>query len=185
MAPSWHRHPLRPRRLNDARGVVLDQPGSKLAPGVRQDRPGLIVSNTAHNEILDSVVVVPLSTIPGEIWPLRIGTDAVRGNPSFAVLPESVKCRSRDLPTTSAPQRRRSWSASTARSPSTSAIDTGFRPVASGRRQLLCGAALPPCGPGPGGRCDGGFWRTGAVVPCSGRLSCLLACLTGRARTRR
>lgn len=61
--------------------------GASSPPEFGKTRPGLIVSNTAHNEILDSVVVVPLSTIPGEIWPLRIRTDAVRGNPSFAVLP--------------------------------------------------------------------------------------------------
>jgi mRNA-degrading endonuclease toxin of MazEF toxin-antitoxin module len=50
-------------------------------------RPGVLVSNTVQNELLDSVVVVPLSTAPGEIWPLRIEADKVRGSSSCAVLP--------------------------------------------------------------------------------------------------
>ena len=61
--------------------------GTSSPPEFGKTRPGLIVSNTVHNEVLDSVVVVPLSTIPGEIWPLRVRADAVRGNPSFAVVP--------------------------------------------------------------------------------------------------
>ena len=40
-----------------------------------------------RNEVLDSVVVVPLSTIGNEIWPLRLGIDGVRGRAAFAVLP--------------------------------------------------------------------------------------------------
>ena len=50
-------------------------------------RPGLIVSATIHNERLESVVVVPLSTRPRYIWPLRVRVD-VRGlKTSYAVLP--------------------------------------------------------------------------------------------------
>lgn len=61
--------------------------GATSPPEFGKTRPGLVVSGTAHNEALDSVVVVPLSTIGEEIWPLRIRTDDVRGKTSFAVLP--------------------------------------------------------------------------------------------------
>ena len=61
--------------------------GATKPPEFGKTRPGLIVSNTVQNEVLDSVVVVPLSTGPGEIWPLRVKTDDVRGKASFAVLP--------------------------------------------------------------------------------------------------
>ncbi len=61
--------------------------GATSPPEFGKTRPGLVVSATAHNEVLDSVVVVPLSTIGDEIWPLRISTDHVRGKPAFAVLP--------------------------------------------------------------------------------------------------
>ena len=61
--------------------------GATSPPEFGKTRPGLIVSSTVHNEVLDSVVVVPLSTIGDEIWPLRIRTDNVRGKAAFAVLP--------------------------------------------------------------------------------------------------
>ena len=61
--------------------------GATSPPEFGKTRPGLVVSSTAHNEVLDSVVVVPLSTIGDEIWPLRIRTDNVRGKAAFAVLP--------------------------------------------------------------------------------------------------
>lgn len=50
-------------------------------------RPGVVVSNTAQNERLDSVVVVPLSSRAPEIWPLRVGLDVDGLDPSFAVVP--------------------------------------------------------------------------------------------------
>ena len=61
--------------------------GATSPPEFGKTRPGLIVSSTVHNEVLDSVVMVPLSTIGDEIWPLRIRTDNVRGKAAFAVLP--------------------------------------------------------------------------------------------------
>ena len=61
--------------------------GATSPPELGKTRPGVTVSSTAHNEVLDSVVVVPLSTIGREIWPLRIGTDNVRGKAAFAILP--------------------------------------------------------------------------------------------------
>jgi hypothetical protein len=39
-------------------------------PEMGKVRPGIIVSGTAHNEVLHTVVVVPTSSIPPEIRPL-------------------------------------------------------------------------------------------------------------------
>ena len=61
--------------------------GATSPPELGKIRPGVIVFSTAANETLDSVVVVPLSTIGSEIWPLRIRTDNVRGKAAFAILP--------------------------------------------------------------------------------------------------
>jgi mRNA-degrading endonuclease toxin of MazEF toxin-antitoxin module len=56
-------------------------------PELGKTRPAVIVSNSDQNIFLQSVVVVPLSSRPGEIWPLRLRMDAPRGKGSFAVLP--------------------------------------------------------------------------------------------------
>ena len=61
--------------------------GATSPPEFGKTRPGLVVSNSVQNGILDSVVVVPLSTNPGEIWPLRIRVDGAMNEASFAVLP--------------------------------------------------------------------------------------------------
>jgi mRNA-degrading endonuclease toxin of MazEF toxin-antitoxin module len=50
-------------------------------------RPGVIVSGTAHNEALNTVVVVPTSSLAPEIWPLRMCLGPVAGKMSFAVIP--------------------------------------------------------------------------------------------------
>lgn len=50
-------------------------------------RLGVIVSNSEQNEILDSVVVVPVSSRPREIWPLRLRLVMPDGKECFAVLP--------------------------------------------------------------------------------------------------
>ena len=47
----------------------------------------MIVSNSDQNLILQSVVVVTLSSRPDGIWPLRLRLEAPRGKASFAVLP--------------------------------------------------------------------------------------------------
>jgi len=61
--------------------------GAASPPEFGKTRPALVVSNSTQNAILDSVVVIPLSTVPGEIWPLRIKIDGPGGKESFAVLP--------------------------------------------------------------------------------------------------
>jgi mRNA-degrading endonuclease toxin of MazEF toxin-antitoxin module len=50
-------------------------------------RSAVVVSNSDQNGILQSVVVVPISSQPGEIWPLRLRLEMPRGKASFAVLP--------------------------------------------------------------------------------------------------
>ncbi|MCF6313750.1 MAG: type II toxin-antitoxin system PemK/MazF family toxin [Verrucomicrobiales bacterium] len=61
--------------------------GASHPPEFGKTRPGLVISNSIQNSILDSVVVVPLSSRPGEIWPLRLPLTGVKGKISFAVLP--------------------------------------------------------------------------------------------------
>lgn len=56
-------------------------------PEMGKTRPAVIVSNSDQNLLLQSVVVVPLSSQPGEIWPLRLRLEAPGGKASFAVLP--------------------------------------------------------------------------------------------------
>ncbi len=55
-------------------------------PEFGKTRPCLIISNTEQNEILSSVVVIPLSSKAPEIWPLRIKLEN-QSKPSFAVIP--------------------------------------------------------------------------------------------------
>ena len=61
--------------------------GVTSPPEFGKTRPGLVVSNSVQNGILDSVAVVPLSTHPAEIWPLRIKLDGPLDEASFAVMP--------------------------------------------------------------------------------------------------
>ena len=51
-------------------------------------RPAIVVSNSTQNEVLDTVVAVPLSSKPPEIHPLRLRLQ-VRASrrPSYAVVP--------------------------------------------------------------------------------------------------
>ena len=56
-------------------------------PEMGKIRPGIVVSGTEHNESLNTVVVVPTSSIEPEIWPLRLAVGRVAGKPSFAVIP--------------------------------------------------------------------------------------------------
>lgn len=56
-------------------------------PEFGKTRPGVIVSNSEQNAVLDTVVVVPLSSQAPEIWPLRLAIGGPKGKKSFAVLP--------------------------------------------------------------------------------------------------
>ena len=56
-------------------------------PEMDKVRPGIVVSGTAHNEILTTVVVVPTSSIAPEIWPLRVAVGSFGGRESYAVVP--------------------------------------------------------------------------------------------------
>lgn len=58
-----------------------------LPPELGKVRPAIVVSNTAQNERLDSVVVVPLSSRAPEIWPLRLTLRVSGLRESFAVVP--------------------------------------------------------------------------------------------------
>lgn len=68
-------------------GIYWVNLGPSQPPEFGKTRPGLVVSSSVHNEILNSVVVIPLSTSPGEIWPLRLQVPGFPGRNSFAVLP--------------------------------------------------------------------------------------------------
>ncbi|MCB9709354.1 MAG: type II toxin-antitoxin system PemK/MazF family toxin [Myxococcales bacterium] len=52
-------------------------------------RPAVIVSNSEQNLVLSSVVVLPVSSRPPEIWPLRIElpVSISKAKQSFAVVP--------------------------------------------------------------------------------------------------
>ena len=56
-------------------------------PEMGKVRPGIVVSGTVHNEVLDTVVVVPTSSIAPEIWPLRVAVGSFAGKESYAVIP--------------------------------------------------------------------------------------------------
>lgn len=56
-------------------------------PEMGKVRPGIVVSGTAQNEVLNTVVVVPASSIASEIWPLRLSVGSLAGKESYAVIP--------------------------------------------------------------------------------------------------
>ena len=56
-------------------------------PEMNKVRPAVVLSNSTLNHRLATVVVVPLSTQPGEIWPLRVKVAAGGRKASFAVIP--------------------------------------------------------------------------------------------------
>ncbi len=56
-------------------------------PEMGKTRPAIIVSNSAQNLYLQSVVVIPLSSQSGEIWPLRLCLEIAQGKTSYAILP--------------------------------------------------------------------------------------------------
>lgn len=56
-------------------------------PEMGKVRPSVVLSNRTLNASLNTVVVVPLSTQPGEIWPLRVKVSAAGKKSGFAVVP--------------------------------------------------------------------------------------------------
>jgi mRNA-degrading endonuclease toxin of MazEF toxin-antitoxin module len=57
-------------------------------PEFGKTRPALVLSNTEQNAVLGTVVVVPISTRPPHIWPLRLELPPLPGlKKSFAVVP--------------------------------------------------------------------------------------------------
>lgn len=57
-------------------------------PELGKTRPAVVLSNSEQNAVLDTVVVVPLSTLAPAIWPLRIELPASgKRKRSFAVVP--------------------------------------------------------------------------------------------------
>jgi mRNA-degrading endonuclease toxin of MazEF toxin-antitoxin module len=56
-------------------------------PELGKVRPGIVVSGTVHNEVLNSVVVVPTSSLAPEIWPLRLEVGNFAGKETYAIIP--------------------------------------------------------------------------------------------------
>ncbi|HVU37812.1 MAG TPA: type II toxin-antitoxin system PemK/MazF family toxin [Opitutales bacterium] len=56
-------------------------------PEMGKVRPGIVVSNTQQNAVLDTVVVVPTSSLAPEIIPLRLALGKFAGKESFAIIP--------------------------------------------------------------------------------------------------
>jgi mRNA-degrading endonuclease toxin of MazEF toxin-antitoxin module len=56
-------------------------------PEMGKVRPAIVVSGTAHNEGLNTIVVVPTSSLAPEIWPLRLAVGRFAGKESYAVIP--------------------------------------------------------------------------------------------------
>ena len=56
-------------------------------PEMGKVRPGIVVSGTAHNDVLNTVAIVPTSSIAPEIWPLRVAVGSFSGKASYAVIP--------------------------------------------------------------------------------------------------
>jgi mRNA interferase MazF len=70
------------------RGTVvwLDLSGTS-PPEMGKVRPGIVVSGTAQNEVLNTLVVIPTSTVAPEILPLRMSVGSFGGKESYAVIP--------------------------------------------------------------------------------------------------
>ena len=56
-------------------------------PELGKTRPGVVISNSEQNMLLDSVVAVPLSTQAPEVWPLRVKLTLAKQKTSYAILP--------------------------------------------------------------------------------------------------
>ena len=67
--------------------VVWVDLSDSIPPEMGKVRPGIVVSGTAHNEVLNTVVVVPTSSIAPEIRPLRLEVGNFSGKATYAVIP--------------------------------------------------------------------------------------------------
>jgi mRNA-degrading endonuclease toxin of MazEF toxin-antitoxin module len=67
--------------------VVWVNLSDAVPPEMGKVRPGIIVSGTALNEVLNTVVVVPTSTVAPQILPLRLAVGSFAGKDSYAVVP--------------------------------------------------------------------------------------------------
>jgi mRNA-degrading endonuclease toxin of MazEF toxin-antitoxin module len=56
-------------------------------PEMGKVRPGIVISGTAHNEVLNTLVIIPTSTVPPDILPLRMSVGILGGKESYAVIP--------------------------------------------------------------------------------------------------
>jgi len=57
-------------------------------PELGKTRPALVLSNTEHNAVLNTVVIVPISSQPRHIWPLRLALPPLpKLKDSFIVIP--------------------------------------------------------------------------------------------------
>ena len=56
-------------------------------PELGKTCPGIVVSSSEQNALLDTVVIVPLSSQAPEIYPLRVALHAPKPKKSFAVVP--------------------------------------------------------------------------------------------------
>lgn len=56
-------------------------------PEMGKVRPGISVSGTTHDEVLNTVVVVPTSSVAPEIRPLRVAIGNFAGKDGYAVVP--------------------------------------------------------------------------------------------------
>jgi mRNA-degrading endonuclease toxin of MazEF toxin-antitoxin module len=69
-------------------------------PEMDKVRPSVVLSSSVLNARLTTVAIVPLSTQPDEIWPLRVKVSAGGKKPSFAVIPglrQAAKSRLLDV----------------------------------------------------------------------------------------
>ncbi len=57
------------------------------SPELGKTRPGLIISNTEHNLRLPTVTIVPISSQPPAMWPLRVAFTMPDGKASFVIIP--------------------------------------------------------------------------------------------------
>lgn len=67
--------------------VVWVDLNDAMPPEMGKVRPGIVVSGSPHNELLNTVVVVPTSSLAPEIWPLRLAVGRFGGKESHAIIP--------------------------------------------------------------------------------------------------